>query len=102
MRFTREIFMNTEEECQWLRDTYPLLSVEGYPPFESFMLAGPSDETAVRIDLYAMRKPAYNTYPFAVVTQDDEGEWVLNAFITPEARVRGRPTAPAATQEEPT
>lgn len=103
MRFHREIFMNTPEECQWLRDTH-LASVVGYPPFASFMLAGPND-APVRLDLYGVRQPAYNVYPIATVSKNDENEWACEAFIPPAKRTRARLSTTQTTpdtQEEPT
>lgn len=74
MRFTREIFMDTVAEIQWLLETH-LKHVVPPPAFASFTLAG-YESAPERIDLYASRRPLHNEHPFAVY-QNEDGVLVL-------------------------
>ena len=73
MQFHREIFLNTPEDCEWLRTTH--LKAIGFPAFESFTLAG-NEDSPHSVELYARRKPEYNEQPVATYTQGDEGDLV--------------------------
>lgn len=67
MHFVRTIFLNDPDDVRWLNETHLKL----LPPlvFESFVLSGNNDSPE-RLDLYAMRKPEYNTRPVLVLVRD--------------------------------
>lgn len=82
-RFHREIFLNTPEDCKWLRGVH----VKDAPPFLSYTLAGNEDSPA-RVDLYASREPEYNEQPIAVYEPNEDGELINKMAVEPRKVVR--------------
>lgn len=57
----RAQFLNSPDDCQWLRDT-ALRGVDGVRPFNSFVLYG-NEDAPDRVDLYTDADPLYrDTY----------------------------------------
>lgn len=78
MKGVREIFLNEESDCDWLRSTH-LKHVDPNHKsmqFDSFVLYG-NEDSPVRLDLYSLQSPAYNDQPIAVYEQNADGEMQL-------------------------
>lgn len=73
MKFPRESFKNTPEECAWLSDTH--LSELLLPEFASFTLYG-GENNPSRIDFYEHQKPEYNHLPNYILIRGEDGEWL--------------------------
>ncbi len=60
----RTIFLNTPEDCQWLRDT--CLGGRTDWKFESFILYG-NEDAPEKVDLYPMAEPLITDEPHTIV-----------------------------------
>ena len=58
----KQIFLNTPEDCQWLRDT--VLGGRGVM-FESFVLYG-NEDCPEKVDLYPMAEPLVTDEPHTI------------------------------------
>ena len=85
MKVLRQIFLNSPEDCDWLRTTH--LKHTTPPAFLSFGLDG-NEDAPVNVRLYANRKPEYNEKPIAVYHQDTHGDLRREGEVKPVIRRR--------------
>lgn len=75
-------FLNTADDCQWLRDT-ALNGCPGMPDFQSFTLYG-NEDSPDTVELYESADPLYTDRFFRVSFTESApfycvGEWVKEA-----------------------
>jgi len=59
----KEIFLNENEDCQWLMETH--LKNKDYPKFKSFVLHG-NEDCLEKVELYSNLEPTITDIPSVI------------------------------------